>query len=849
MNKIKIPAFILAFGLSSILTGFSANVVWQTPATITADTDISTAGTLVSAYNMGGTAVTLNGVTFAEGTFTVPSGSLTFGSMAVGGSSYYAYNAGSALPAFTALSANYQQLIQTSMYQGYGTVALTLSGLTPGNDYQVQFWINRSDIGASATKFIAGNTSGNVVASPGVGQFVIGNFTANDTTQLITADQSPGNYYLFMSAYQLRDLGVSGPKVVSQSITNDTFQGIVNLKVSFSEAVDSVTALNTANYVISGSATLSNGVLDINNQDVTFDITGVFGGDPYTLSVSGVKDLANITMVATNFAGTVPAIRQSIPGGTQTASSESSGTLYAVRDGLVGGFFGTIGGPPGGDWYELDLGAPQSIEELAVWFRWNCCNERSANVIFTVMDGSRNVLWTTNNGPNYVPNGPWLNNTNYLVVPAVMGQIIRLEHPAGNTEPIELVEVQVLGPSSGLLILAQPASKTVVSGTPASFTVAVSGTNLPITYQWRLEGTNLPGATAQTLLIPSAGVANLGSYSVVVTDSTSRQRTSAPALLSIFAETVPPTVVSQSFTFNRLKDELKLTVVFSEALDAVTATNRANYSVAGVGTLTNGTLDISGQSVTFKVVGAPEGCSNYTPYTLNVSGVKDLAQNIMVATNFAGHLPAIQHSYVGGTVTMSSIYGTSYDGPKARDGDLTTFANTSQYGNIQEWWELDFGTPRSIGELDVWFRDNWGGVGLQNNTNLNFIIMDGSRTPLWTKFIGADALPLGVPTNCIVSPPVMGQIVRIEHALGDFGVINLGEVLVAATPSSALPCAGFLPPITINRTPGGITLTWVGTATLQSSTNVAGPYGDVGSATSPYPITPTGLHQFYRTRQ
>jgi autotransporter-associated beta strand protein len=208
VNRIKTSALILAFGLSSVLTGFSAYVVWQTPATITANTNVSTAGTLVSAYNIGGTAVTLNGVTFAAGTFTGPSGSLTFGNLAVGSTGYYPYNAGSALPAFTSLSAGYKQLIQTSLYQGYGTVALTLTGLTPGNDYQVQFWINRSDYAGSKTKFIAGNTSGDVVANVGtngVGQFVIGTFTANATTQHITADNSPGNYYFFLSAYQLRD--------------------------------------------------------------------------------------------------------------------------------------------------------------------------------------------------------------------------------------------------------------------------------------------------------------------------------------------------------------------------------------------------------------------------------------------------------------------------------------------------------------------------------------------------------------------------------------------------------------------------------------------------------------------
>ena len=48
--------------------------------------------------------------------------------------------------------------------------------------------------------------------------------------------------------------------------------------------------------------------------------------------------------------------------------------------------------------------------------------------------------------------------------------------------------------------------------------------------------------------------------------------------------------------------------------------------------------------------------------------------------------------------------------------------------------------------------------------------------------------------------------------------------------------------------PNKVTITWT-SGTLQSSTNVNGPYSEVHGATSPYPTTATGAAQFYRTSQ
>jgi len=73
----------------------------------------------------------------------------------------------------------------------------------------------------------------------------------------------------------------------------------------------------------------------------------------------------------------------------------------------------------------------------------------------------------------------------------------------------------VLGPT----ITVQPTHQQVFTGSTATFTVSATTTNLPLRYQWRFNGTELPGATSATLAMSSAQVANLGEYQAVVSDS------------------------------------------------------------------------------------------------------------------------------------------------------------------------------------------------------------------------------------------------------------------------------------------------------------------------------------------
>jgi uncharacterized repeat protein (TIGR03803 family) len=81
---------------------------------------------------------------------------------------------------------------------------------------------------------------------------------------------------------------------------------------------------------------------------------------------------------------------------------------------------------------------------------------------------------------------------------------------------------------------ARPTDQFVALGSAAVLSVAASG-SAPISYQWQVHGTNIPGATNATLLFPSVSVSDLGSYTVTVTNIVSQTN----CLLTLGLATAP----------------------------------------------------------------------------------------------------------------------------------------------------------------------------------------------------------------------------------------------------------------------------------------------------------------------
>ena len=87
-------------------------------------------------------------------------------------------------------------------------------------------------------------------------------------------------------------------------------------------------------------------------------------------------------------------------------------------------------------------------------------------------------------------------------------------------------------------ITSQPVSQTVNAGQTATFTVVATGTP-PLTYQWRKNGVNIPGATSSSYTTPAATVSDNGAIFDVVVTNVVMAKTSVHVTLTV---SVPPAI-------------------------------------------------------------------------------------------------------------------------------------------------------------------------------------------------------------------------------------------------------------------------------------------------------------------
>ena len=215
------------------------------------------------------------------------------------------------------------------------------------------------------------------------------------------------------------------------------------------------------------------------------------------------------------------------------------------------------------------------------------------------------------------------------------------------------------------VITTQPQNQTAVVGSSASFSVVAVGP-LPLSYQWRWNGTNVAGATQSVFALGNVQTNNAGSYSVVVTN----QYGSVPSGSALLTVVMGPQIAvqPQGQTVNAGGTAIfSVTATGPAPLSYQWRRNGENISGATASSYTRSNVQASDVGL-FSVV-----VSN--PYGTAISGEVALSLGLVGKLTVGGMTWNGGGSYDWEMIDASGAAGTGYDTVDAGTGTLAIAAS------------------------------------------------------------------------------------------------------------------------------------------------------------------------------
>ena len=170
-------------------------------------------------------------------------------------------------------------------------------------------------------------------------------------------------------------------------------------------------------------------------------------------------------------------------------------------------------------------------------------------------------------------------------------------------------------------ITADPISLCITQNQRATFSVTASNPNgLPLCYQWKKNGLDIPGATGPSFSYTPVPLSDDQSTFQVMVSVIGSRASSAVAILSVKPDLTRPACVEARGSVSLVN----VVVRFSEFMDPGTATDLFNYAVDG-GSVSSAVLNPDGMSVTLTLP-APLAVGSGT-HTVTVQNVTDLSGN------------------------------------------------------------------------------------------------------------------------------------------------------------------------------------------------------------------------------
>ncbi len=165
------------------------------------------------------------------------------------------------------------------------------------------------------------------------------------------------------------------------------------------------------------------------------------------------------------------------------------------------------------------------------------------------------------------------------------------------------------------VITAHPPPSVVLMENDITLLRVEVARRLNVGYRWQINGTNAPaGGDAEFVYGPAARFNHNDQIRAIVTNLHGPV-TSQVAAINVVPDTVPPTVSAAA-----MFDGTRVEVMFSEPVEAATATNPTSYTVPGGPAVTAARLSSDGRSVLLTLASPVT-----TGVTVRVTGVRDRA--------------------------------------------------------------------------------------------------------------------------------------------------------------------------------------------------------------------------------
>jgi formylglycine-generating enzyme required for sulfatase activity len=438
-----------------------------------------------------------------------------------------------------------------------------------------------------------------------------------------------------------------------------------------------------------------------------------------------------------------------------------------------------------------------------------------------------------------------------------------------------------------------PLSQTDAPGASVSFSVGAAGAS-PLGYQWYFGGAPISGATNATLEITNVQTANVGAYTVEVSDPYGT--TSAAASLSLAGTNncvpAPPGLIAWWPGNGTANDIIGgNNGVLQGGVSYASGPSALAFDFDGTGTV----IISNSPALNFapdapltveawvyctadgdlqNLVGKGEDCSGNTSPNYQLAydfgsgdglifgGASGEATGVILQTNSWHHVVGTFDGdtsivYLDGELegAMSdTVLGPEGDSPLLIGGGgscamfLGMMQNTRLYNRALSADEVLTVFNASISgictsPLPPYIVQPPADASVPAGATASFSVTVSGNAPLACQwYFGAVPLPGATNTALAISSVQTNNAgVYSVVVTNGYGATNATALL------TVLPAN--LPPVTLYFEPAGgqVILVWP-TGALQSAPTVAGPYTDVIGASSPYSVVPSGPQQYFRVK-